>query len=88
MARSKLFHRCDDGLEQEASVGAAQQGYAAPFWMGHHSQDVSLLVDHAGDVFDGSVGIGLLGNSPAESQYRKSTCLLWFMAWRVEASAK
>ena len=46
-----------EGLEDEAAVGAAEDGFAGAFGVGHQTEDVTAFVADAGNVVDGAVGV-------------------------------
>src|SRR6266542_5846118 len=55
---NQLPSRLDHRPEEKEAVGAAHLDLGAALGVGHHPEHVAALVDDAGDVVDGPVGVG------------------------------
>ena len=49
----------DHGREEEAAIGATEEGVAGAFRVGHEAEDVAVWVDDPGDVIEGAIWVGL-----------------------------
>src|ERR1700737_3023484 len=52
-------------MEYFEAVGAAEFRLSSPFWMRHHTHDITARTADAGNVFHGDVGINCGGNFPS-----------------------